>query len=289
MGTESHNINSSKLDLMPTREIIRLMNHETRNSLVSVEKAAPEIGSLIADIIKSDVQRIIYAGAGTSGRLGVLDASECPPTFHTDPEEFIGLIAGGEEALKTAIEGAEDSAELGEKEMSDLNVTNGDCVIGIAASGNTPYVKGVLSEAAERGALTASISNNTGSEISALVKHPIEIDSGAEIISGSTRLKAGTTQKLVLNMISTIVNIRRGKVFGNYMVDVNPTNDKLEGRAVEMIKDIAGISGLEARTAYESSGKRVKTAVVSLLLNVTPDNAEAMMEEEPNIRKIIEG
>lgn len=287
MGTESRNSNSEQLDLMSVREIIELMNEETEKGLGAVENASSNIEALIEEILKRDSGRIIYAGAGTSGRLGVLDASECPPTFHTDPEAFIGLIAGGEKALRFAIEGAEDSAELGAADIESLEVSSGDCVIGIAASGRTPYVKGVLESAKEKGALTASVSNNTGSEISKIADFAVEVDSGAEIISGSTRLKAGTTQKLVLNMISTIINIKRGKVYGNFMIDVSATNEKLENRAVNMISDITGEDPETSERAYRDSGRHVKTAVVSLILNVGADEAEKLIAKEPNIRKII--
>lgn len=287
MGTESRNSNSEQLDLMSVREIIELMNEETEKGLGAVENASSNIEALIEEILKRDSGRIIYAGAGTSGRLGVLDASECPPTFHTDPEAFIGLIAGGEKALRFAIEGAEDSAELGAADIESLEVSSGDCVIGIAASGRTPYVKGVLESAKEKGALTASVSNNTGSEISKIADFAVEVDSGAEIISGSTRLKAGTTQKLVLNMISTIINIKRGKVYGNFMIDVSATNEKLENRAVNMISDITGEDRETSERAYRDSGRHVKTAVVSLILNVGADEAEKLIAKEPNIRKII--
>ncbi|MFD2830597.1 N-acetylmuramic acid 6-phosphate etherase [Corticicoccus populi] len=287
LGTESRNSNSEQLDLMSVREIIELMNEETEKGLRAVENASPNIEALIEEILNRDSGRIIYAGAGTSGRLGVLDASECPPTFHTDPEAFIGLIAGGEKALRFAIEGAEDSIELGAADIESLGVSSGDCVIGIAASGRTPYVKGVLESAKEKGALTASVSNNTGSEISKIADFAVEVDSGAEIISGSTRLKAGTTQKLVLNMISTIVNIKRGKVYGNFMIDVSATNEKLENRAVNMISDITGEDRETSKRAYRDSGRHVKTAVVSLILNVGADEAEKLIAKEPNIRKII--
>lgn len=287
MGTEERNVNSENLDLMQVSEIISLMNYETYNGLKAVERESGKIEALINNIIEQDIERIIYAGAGTSGRLGVLDASECPPTFHNDPEEFIGLIAGGEKALRFAVEGAEDSVELGVSDAEKLNITEKDCVIGIAASGRTPYVKGVLDTANKARALTASISNNLKGDISKNVKHAIEIDSGPEILSGSTRLKAGTTQKVVLNMISTIVNIKRGKVYGNYMIDVSATNEKLERRAVNMIKDIADVDTETANKAYEDSNKNVKKAVVSLILNISSNEAESLIDKEPNIRKII--
>lgn len=289
MGTESRNMNSIRLDVMSTEDIIRLMNDESNHALHAVENETEAIEVLVDDILKRDIGRVIYAGAGTSGRLGVLDAAECPPTFHTDPDEFIGLIAGGADALVTAVEGAEDSKALGADDIKELNVTEKDCVIGIAASGRTPYVIGALEEASERGVLTASISNNKNSDISRLAVHPIEIDSGAEIISGSTRLKAGTTQKLVLNIISTIVNIKRGKVYSNYMVDLNPSNKKLEKRAVQMIQDITDVSEAQAVSAFDSSGKHVKTAVLSLLMDISTDKAAVLLTEEPNVRKIIEG
>src|SRR5699024_2134717 len=192
MGTENRNEKSKELDLLEVHEIIDLMNDETADALKAVEAGKSRIEKLITAVLENDIDRVIYAGAGTSDRQGVLDASECPPTFNTDLDEFIGIIAGGDEALRFAIEGAEDSVSLGESDVNDLSVGPRDCVIGIAASGRTPYVKGALRAAAKAGAVTGSISNNKDSEISAFADYPIEVESGPDIITGSTRLKAGT-------------------------------------------------------------------------------------------------
>jgi len=287
MGTENRNEKSQELDLLDVDEIIRLMNEETADALEAVEVESESIENLITAIIEQNADRIIYAGAGTSGRLGVLDASECPPTFNTDPDEFIGLIAGGDRALRFAVEGAEDSEALGESDVLDLGVGPRDCVIGIAASGRTPYVKGVLKAAGKAGALTGGISNNKGSEVSRLADYPVEVASGPEILTGSTRLKSGTAQKLVLNMISTIINIKRGKVYGNYMVDVNPSNWKLERRAINMIREITGADEHAAQDALSASGRRVKTAVLMIMLDVDREQAESLLSDQPDIRKVL--
>jgi len=287
METENRNEKSKELDLLGVGEIITLMNEETAYALEAVEGEKESIENLITAIIERNADRIIYAGAGTSGRLGVLDASECPPTFNTDPDEFIGIIAGGDKALRFAVEGVEDSEVLGESDVLDLEVGPRDCVIGIAASGRTPYVKGALRAAKEAGALTGSISNNNGSDMSVLADFPVEVDSGPELLTGSTRLKAGTTQKLVLNMISTIINIKRGKVYGNYMVDVNPTNWKLERRAINMIREITGADEHAAQDALSASGRRVKTAVLMIMLEVDREHAESLLSEQADIRKIL--
>lgn len=287
MGTENRNEKSKELDLLKVHEIIDLMNDETADALKAVEAGKSRIEKLITAVLENDIDRVIYAGAGTSGRLGVLDASECPPTFNTDPDEFIGIIAGGDEALRFAIEGAEDSVSLGESDVNDLSVGPRDCVIGIAASGRTPYVKGALRAAAKAGAVTGSISNNTDSEISAFADYPIEVESGPEIITGSTRLKAGTTQKLVLNMVSTIINIKRGKVYGNYMVDVSPSNEKLERRAINMVMEITGTVEEEAKDAYMKSHRHVKTAVLMLSLNIEAEEAKTLLADQPSIRKVL--
>lgn len=287
MGTEKRNERSKGLDLLEVNEIIGLMNDETADALKAVEAEKYRLEKLIRAVLENDIERVIYAGAGTSGRLGVLDASECPPTFNTDPNEFIGIIAGGDKALRFAIEGAEDSVSLGESDVNELKVGPRDCVIGIAASGRTPYVKGVLEAARKNGAMTGSISNNKDSEISRFSDYQIEVASGPEMLTGSTRLKAGTAQKLVLNMISTIINIKRGKVYGNYMVDVNPSNKKLEGRAINMISEIADVDVTVAENVFEESGRNVKTAVVMLALDIGAEEAKTLLADQPNIRKIL--
>lgn len=287
MGTENRNEKSKELDLLGVGEIITLMNAETADALKAVEAEKGSIERLITAILEQDAGRVIYAGAGTSGRLGVLDASECPPTFNTDPDEFIGIIAGGDKALRFAVEGAEDSESLGKSDVLDLEVGPQDCVIGIAASGRTPYVKGALKAAGEAGALIGSISNNKESDISDFADFPVEVASGPEILTGSTRLKAGTTQKLVLNMISTIINIKRGKVYGNYMVDVNPSNRKLERRAINMIREITDTDEGTAAEAFNGSGRHVKTAVLMIMLDVDRTEAESLLSEQRHIRKIL--
>src|SRR5690625_1465200 len=214
---------------MTIEEIAYLMNDEDRKVPEAIKKVLPELTELIEAVIHSFEQngRLIYIGAGTSGRLGILDAAECVPTFGTPPEKVVGLIAGGEKAIKDAVEGAEDSKELGIEDLKNINLNEKDIVIGIAASGRTPYVLGGLEYARKVGAKTGAISNNSKTKISALADYPVEVITGPEVLTGSTRLKAGTAQKLVLNMISTISMVKTGKVYENLMVDVQATNEKL--------------------------------------------------------------
>lgn len=229
LTTETRNEASMTLDQMSVQEAIALMNQEDRRVPEAIEQVLPQIEAAIKLIVKSFNQdgRLIYMGAGTSGRLGVLDAAECVPTFSTPPEMVVGLIAGGEKAMLSAVEGAEDSAEFGRDDLKELKLTDKDTVVGIAASGRTPYVKGGLAYAQEVGASTVSVACNKGAEISEYSQVAIEVDAGAEVLTGSTRLKAGTAQKLILNMLSTVSMVQIGKVYKNLMVDVQPTNEKL--------------------------------------------------------------
>lgn len=218
--------------------------------------------------------RLIYVGAGTSGRLGVLDAAECPPTFGTDRDQVVGLIAGGVAALVRAVEGAEDSPELGERDLRALALTEHDVVVGLAASGRTPYVVGALDHARDIGAATVSVACNLGSAVSAHAQVAIEIDNGPEVLTGSTRLKAGTSQKLVLNMLSTAAMIQLGKVYDNLMVDVVPTNAKLTERAQRIIATATGVDASTAAEYYGRAGGRPKTAIVMILADIDRDEAE---------------
>lgn len=223
--------------------------------------------------------RIIYTGAGTSGRLGLLDAVECPPTFGVDDNTVMGLIAGGRDAFVEAVEGAEDSKELGAEDLKKIGLNEKDVVIGLAASGRTPYVIGGLEYAKEVGAKYCAIVCNRGSEISKICPLTVEAEPGPEVLTGSTRLKAGTTTKLILNMISTISMIRIGKIYKNYMVDVKMSNEKLITRGTNIVAEVTGCSADEAKKALSRSGGRVRTAIVMILLGCEKEEAEKALEK----------
>ncbi|MCW1929412.1 N-acetylmuramic acid 6-phosphate etherase [Bhargavaea beijingensis] len=281
LTTEARNPKSMNIDTLPVRERLLLMVEEDAGIPEAIRKEIGSIENAVRLVIQAFQKggRLIYAGAGTSGRLGILDASECPPTFGVDPGMVRGLIAGGEQAITTAIEGAEDDAEQGADDIASLSVGPDDVVVGIAASGRTPYVIGVLGRAKESGAKTVSLSNNEGSEIGRIADVAIEVVTGPEVITGSTRLKAGTAQKLVLNMISTIAMTGIGKVYGNLMVDVQPTNEKLVRRAKQIIMEAAGVDFETAEEAYEKAGEQVKPAIVMLLLGCPLEEANARLKE----------
>lgn len=279
--TESRNEATTNLDLMGTEEFLYVMNDEDTKVAPAVRAAIPQIAQAVDKIRESLAAggRLIYIGAGTSGRLGVLDASECPPTFGTDPEMVVGLIAGGPEALTTAIEGAEDSAELGVEDLKAIDLTDRDSVVGIAASGRTPYVIGGLDYANEVGATTISVAANLGAAVSEHADTAIEVDNGPEVLTGSTRLKSGTSQKMVVNMLSTGAMVGLGKVYGNLMVDVKPTNVKLVDRAIRIVQEATGADRETAEKAFEAAARRPKVAIVALLAGVDSDEAEALLDQ----------
>lgn len=232
---------------------------------------------------------MIYAGAGTSGRIGIVDASECPPTFGTPPAMVQAIIAGGEKAVFTAAEGAEDSREAGRREVARRGVTELDSVVGIAASGRTPFVLAALEEAKKRGALTVGVCNASGSFFEGVCELVIAVVVGPEVITGSTRLKAGTAQKMVLNMISTCVMIKLGKVYRNLMVDLKVTNDKLQDRAVRIVRQLTQADAAQAADALTRCDGRVKQAVVVLTTNGSPQEAERLLEtNDGSLRKALE-
>jgi len=270
--TEERNPLTINIDTLPTLDMLMLINAEDQKVALAVRDELPNIAAAV-DAITSRMQhggRLIYIGAGTSGRLGVLDASECPPTFGTPRELVVGLIAGGDTALTDAIEGAEDDRIGGTHEIAKLNVSKNDSVVSIAASGRTPYAIGGLEEAKKRGALTVSIACNRPSPLEELAEIGIALIVGPEVVSGSTRLKAGTAQKMVLNMISTAVMIRLGKTYTNLMVDVQPTNIKLRQRARRIVGDATGLTLEQATQILQESDGEVKTAIVAALANVSP-------------------
>ncbi|SHE25219.1 N-acetylmuramic acid 6-phosphate etherase [Actinomyces glycerinitolerans] len=278
--TEQRNPASADLDRMSSLEIVTVMNKEDHKVADAVQQALPQIARAVDAVVAGlrSGGRLIYMGAGTSGRLGVLDAAECPPTFRTDPNLVVGLIAGGKGAMFTAVEGAEDSAELGVSDLNELQLTAQDVVIGVAASGRTPYVIGGLDRARELGATTISLACNTGARTSAHADIAIEIDNGPEVITGSSRLKAGTSQKLVLNMISTAAMVRMGKVYGNLMVDVAPNNTKLIERAERIVMAAAGCGREQARAALRAAGGHAKTAIVMVIRGVDAAQARRALD-----------
>ncbi len=273
--TEERNPLTTDIDTLPTLDMLALINAEDQKVALAVRDELPHIAAAV-EAITARMQRggrLIYIGAGTSGRLGVLDASECPPTFGTLPELVVGLIAGGPAALTEAIEGAEDDRDGGAAEIAELDVNENDCVVSIAASGRTPYAIGGLEEAKKRGALTVSIACNRPSPLEELAEIGIALIVGPEVVSGSTRLKAGTSQKMVLNMISTAVMIKLGKTYSNLMVDVQPTNVKLRQRARRIVAEATGL-GLEAAgRLLQACDGEVKTAIVAELAGISPDVA----------------
>ena len=281
LSTETRNPNTMELDRMTPLEIVTVMNREDARVPEAIRPALPNIARCVewaAQSIESG-GRLIYMGAGTSGRLGVLDAAECPPTFGVSPETVVGLIAGGDRAFLKAVEGAEDSRELGEEDLRRLGLTPKDTVIGIAASGRTPYVLGGLHYAGTVGCHTAAISCNPGSPIGKAAQLAIEVVPGPECLTGSTRLKAGTAQKLILNMISTATMVRCGKTYENLMVDVVPSNEKLRVRAENIVMEAASVTREQAQEALRQSHDRVKTAILMLLIGCGPEEAEARLEK----------
>lgn len=267
MLTEQSDPRFQRLDEMSVAEIVATMNTADFDVPRAVEAALPQIAAAIeaAESRFCAGGRLIYVGAGTSGRLGVLDAAECPPTFHTDPARVIGLIAGGPIAVTSAVEGVEDDSTQGARDVEAISPGRPDTVVGLAASGRTPYVIGALEAARRCGALTISISANLDSELSRRADCPIELRTGPEVLAGSTRLKAGSAQKQVLNMISTALMVRVGRTYGNLMVDMNPSNSKLRARAAELVARIAEVRPEQATAALERSDYEIKTAVVMLV------------------------
>ncbi len=279
-GTERSNPASAALDEMSVAQIVATMNAADRTVPAAIDAARDAVAAAIAaaEPLFNAGGRLVYVGAGTSGRLGVLDAAECPPTFHTDPGRVIGVIAGGPTALVDAVEGAEDDAGRGAADLTALRVGDRDTVVGLAASGRTPYVIGALDRAAELGALTIAVSCNTGAELSAHARHAIELETGPEVLTGSTRLKAGSAQKQVLNMISTALMVRSGRTYGNLMVDVQATNAKLRDRATRLVALIAEVDACDARSVLAEADWEVKTAVVMVRRHETVIAARARLD-----------
>lgn len=280
LTTEQRNKGSENLDRLSTIEILQCMNDEDQTVPAVVGKNLDVIAQAV-DLISAQMAqggRLFYVGAGTSGRLGILDASECPPTFGTAPELVQGIIAGGDHAIREAIEGAEDDTELGRDDLVQRRLQPEDVVVGIAASGRTPYVIGALTYAKTVGAKTIALSCNSPSRIGALADIAIEIPVGPEVLTGSTRLKAGTAQKLVLNMLTTATMVKLGKVYGNLMVDVQATNEKLRTRSLNIIRDVTGVDKETATRTYRAASGNVKVAIVMLLADVSEEVATKSLD-----------
>lgn len=290
ISTESRNKNTMNIDQMSTIEMLKAINNEDKTVAFAVEKSLGQIALLVDEVYETfrNNGRLIYIGAGTSGRLGVLDASECPPTYGVDNNMVIGLIAGGNEALVNAVEGAEDSKELAVEDLKGINLSNKDIVVGIAASGRTPYVIGGIEYAKEIGAITGCITTSAGSKLADLVEYPVEAITGPEPITGSTRMKSGTAQKMICNMISTCAMIKMGKVYENLMIDLKATNEKLVSRMLSIIKEITGYSNEIAKQQLEKF-KSVKGVLLSYLTKIeNPNEIQKILEENNgNIREAI--
>ncbi|MGW2842122.1 N-acetylmuramic acid 6-phosphate etherase [Streptomyces sp. NPDC001493] len=287
LTTEQFRPELAEIDRLPTLEIARVMNGEDRSVPDAVAGQLERIAAAIDAIAERMARggRLIYMGAGTAGRLGVLDASECPPTFNTDPSRVVGLIAGGPSAMVTAVEGAEDSRELAAADLDGLGLTADDTVVGISASGRTPYAIGAVEHARALGALTVGLSCNEGSALAAAAEHGVEVVTGPELLTGSTRLKAGTAQKLVLNMISTITMIRLGKTYGNLMVDVRASNEKLHARSRRIVALATGASDQEIEAALAATGGEVKPAILTILGQVDgPTAAKLLAASDGHLR-----
>lgn len=280
LTTESRNQNTLNIDKVSTLEMVKMINEEDKKVANAIEIELPQIAEAIDGIVEKMQKggRLIYIGAGTSGRLGILDASECPPTYGVSEELVQGLIAGGQEAIFRAKEGAEDSKELAVLDLKDKDLNENDTVVGIAASGRTPYVIGGLEYANEIGALTISVTCNSDSQVAKEAKIAISPVVGAEVVTGSTRLKSGTAQKLVLNMLSTGSMIKMGKVYGNLMVDVKATNEKLVERSKKIVCEATGVSFKEAETILNETGFDVKLSIFMILSNLEKEEAKVILE-----------
>ncbi|MEV8047126.1 N-acetylmuramic acid 6-phosphate etherase [Streptomyces griseoluteus] len=281
LGTETRNERTTDLDRMPTDELLAVMNAEDQSVALAVRDALPQIAPAVeaaADSLRRG-GRLIYVGSGTSGRLGLLDAVECPPTFGTPPEQVVGLLSGGPDAFAVAVEGAEDQPSAAAADLDEIAVNERDIVVGLAASGRTPYVIGGLRHASSRGAATVSVACNRDAIISRYADFPIEVLTGPEVLTGSTRLKAGTAQKMVCNMLSTAAMVRLGKVYGNLMVDVKASNEKLVDRIHRMVVEATGADSEAAAEALRKADGHAKTAIVMLSAGTTREDALRRLDE----------
>ena len=281
MLSEQRNPNTLHIDALSSLEVVTLLNHEDKQVAFAVEKNLPQIAQAVEHIVAAFQAggRLVYMGAGTSGRLGVLDASECPPTFGVPSSMVVGLIAGGETALRNAVEGAEDNREAGEQDLRHIHFSRKDVLVGIAASGRTPYVIGGLQYAKQLGATTVSLVSNPNAVMSDIADIAITTAVGPEALTGSSRLKSGTAQKMVLNMLTTAAMIRLGKCYQNLMVDVQATNQKLKARAIRIVMQATDCDQTAAeQTLYITNGN-AKLAIMMLLSGLDKDQAEAVLEQ----------
>lgn len=285
LATEASDTARGDLDLMSTRELVQAMNEQDVIVPVAVGRQAEQIANAVDGIVRSFRAggRLLYVGAGTPGRIGVLDASECPPTFGTDPSLVEGVIAGGPGAIHTAVENAEDDGEAGAEDMRVRGIGPNDTVVGISASGRTPYVLGAIEYARAQGAFTVAVASQVGSTIGSAADVAIEMTVGPEFVSGSTRLKSGTAQKLVLNMLTTISMIQLGKTFRGVMVDLKATNDKLRARSVRTVMELAGVDSSTAVSALQDADDSVKVAITSILGVASAAEARAALEAADGI------
>lgn len=291
LETERINKNTRHIDMMSTIDMLKVINKEDQKVSIAISAIIEDIGKAVDEICErlKVGGRLIYIGAGTSGRLGVLDASECPPTYGVNPTLIQGIMAGGDRAIRNASEGAEDDETLAITDLCKVGLNTLDVLCGLTASGRTPYVKSALCYAKKMGALTLSICCVQHGEISKESDIHLEVPVGPEVVSGSTRMKAGTAQKMILNMLSTSVMIKLGKVYGNFMVDVKATNEKLVERAKRMIMLATNCSYTQAVQLFEASGKHVKVAIVMHKCHLTKAQSEQMLSEhEENISSVIE-
>lgn len=281
MFTEQRNPNSMNIDRLSALDIVRVINNEDKQVPMAVEKCLSQIAEAVEKIVDAFQQggRLVYVGAGTSGRLGVLDASECPPTYGVSPEMVVGLIAGGERALRHSIEGAEDNAEQGKADLQAVNFSEKDVLVGIAASGRTPYVLGALDYANELGATTVSIASNPNSAMAKVVDIAIETVVGAEVLTGSSRMKSGTAQKLVLNMLTTASMILLGKCYENLMVDVQASNEKLRARAIKIVMEATECEREVAENTLKIAENNAKLAIMMILSGFDKEPAERILAE----------
>ncbi|ENP8453843.1 N-acetylmuramic acid 6-phosphate etherase [Photobacterium damselae subsp. damselae] len=277
--TESRNQASNAIDTLSTLDMVTVINQEDQKVALAVEKTLPEIALAVDAIADAFMAggRLIYMGAGTSGRLGILDASECPPTYGSNPNQVVGLIAGGHKAILKAVENAEDNQELAEQDLQNLGLTENDVVVGIAASGRTPYVIGGMKYARSVGAQVVAVSCNPQSEMTKIADIAITPVVGAEVVTGSSRMKAGTAQKLVLNMLTTGAMIRTGKVFGNLMVDVEATNAKLIQRQTNIVMQATDCDAAQAEEALSACDRHCKTAILMILAGLDAEQAKKQL------------
>lgn len=291
MLTEQRNPNTTNIDQLSALEIVQRINAEDQTVAMAVQATLPQIAQAVEGIVERLGRggRLIYLGAGTSGRLGILDAVECVPTFNTEPEQVQALVAGGDTAFLKAVEGAEDNRDAAAADLKARSLGANDALIGIAASGRTPYVLGGIAYGRSIGALTVGVSCNVPSALLDAVEIGIGVPVGPEVITGSTRMKAGTAQKMVLNMLSTAAMIRLGKVYGNLMVDVKVTNEKLKGRARGILEEITGLDAEAAAKLLDESGNQVKVAAVMHHRQVDRETAQRILEENDGfLRRVTE-